>query len=99
MVDDRRGSPSSRCAGTRAFRQTRVVSQVKLPFGKQPFSVAADGSHCWAVNESGVFRVGAGSVTWSRLPPLGPSAFAGVAAAGGKAWVTIAGRNALLSVR
>jgi hypothetical protein len=76
---------------------TKVVAQVKLPFGKQPFSVAADGSDCWAVNDSGVFRVNAG--TWSRLPPLGPSGFAGVTAAGGRAWVTLAGRNALLSVR
>ncbi|HST15618.1 MAG TPA: glutaminyl-peptide cyclotransferase [Gaiellaceae bacterium] len=74
----------------------KVAAQVKLPFGKQPFAVAADGASCWAVNDSGVFRVGEGA--WSRLPPLGPSTFAGVAAAGGKAWVTLAGRNALLSV-
>lgn len=76
---------------------TKVVSQVKLPFGKQPFSIAADGHGCWAVNENGVFRVDDG--TWSRLPPLGASTFAGIAASGGRAWVTLAGRNALLSVR
>ena len=74
-----------------------VVAQVKLPFGKQPFSVAADGNGCWAVNESGVFHVADGS--WSRLPPPGASSFVGVAASGGRAWVTLAGRNALLVVR
>jgi hypothetical protein len=75
----------------------KVVAQAKLPFGKQPFSVAADGNRCWAVNDSGVFRVGDG--TWSRLPPLGASTFVGVAASRGRAWVTLAARNALLSVR
>ncbi|MGN6798617.1 MAG: Vgb family protein [Gaiellaceae bacterium] len=75
----------------------KVVAQVRLPFGKQPFSVAADGKGCWAVNENGVFRVSDG--TWSRLPPLGASTFVGVAAADGRAWVTLAARNALLSVR
>lgn len=73
----------------------KVVAQVKLPFGKQPFSVAADGAHCWAVNNSGVFL----DAAWSRLPPLGANAFDGIAAAGGRAWVTLAGRNALLAVR
>ncbi len=73
----------------------RVVAQVRLPFGKQPFAVAADGAHCWAVNNSGVFVDGA----WSRLPPLGANAFDGIAAAGGRAWVTLAGANALLAVR
>ena len=76
---------------------TKVVAQVKLPFGKQPFSVAADGDRCWAVNDSGVFRIE--DDTWSRLPPLGPRTFARVAAARGQAWVTLAGRNALLAVR
>jgi DNA-binding beta-propeller fold protein YncE len=73
----------------------KVAAQVRLPFGKQPFSVAADGAHCWAVNTSGVFL----DAAWSRLPPLGANAFAGIAAAGGRAWVTLAGRNALLVVR
>ncbi|HEY2778276.1 MAG TPA: hypothetical protein VGI77_10260 [Gaiellaceae bacterium] len=68
---------------------------MKLPFGKQPFSVAADGAHCWAVNNGGVFVDGA----WSHLPPLGANTFGGIAAAGGRAWVTLAGRNALLSIR
>jgi YVTN family beta-propeller protein len=75
----------------------KVAAQVKLPFGKQPFSVTADGNGCWAVNDGGVFHVGDG--TWSRLPPLGASTFAGIAASGGRAWVTLAGRNALLSMR
>jgi glutamine cyclotransferase len=77
----------------------KVAAQVKLPFGKVPFSVAADGGRCWAANDSGVFRLGDGSVAWSRLPPLGPSTFVGVAATGGRAWVTITGRNTLLGVR
>jgi streptogramin lyase len=61
-------------------RTGKVADQSKLPSGKQPFLVAADGAHCWAVNTSGVFR----DSSWSRLPPLGANAFAGITAAGGR---------------
>ena len=72
-----------------------VAGQTKLPFGRHPFSTAADGGACWAANDAGVFR----GASFSRLPSIGPSEFVGVAVGAGAAWVTSAGRNALLRVR
>jgi DNA-binding beta-propeller fold protein YncE len=72
-----------------------VAEQTTLPFGVHPFSVAAVGGSCWAVNDAGVFRAG----SYSHLPSIAPSEFVGVAAGPAGAWVTSAGRNALLEVR
>lgn len=72
-----------------------VAEQTVLPFGSHPFSVAPDGGACWAANDSGIFR---GS-SYSHLPGNGASTFVGVTASAGTAWVTEAGRNALLRVR
>ena len=77
----------------------KLLRQVAMPFGRQPFSVAADRGTCWVTNDSGVFRVArSGAPSFSRLPPLGASAFTGVTAGAGGAWVTLAGRNALVRV-
>lgn len=78
----------------------KVTAQVALPFGKQPFSVAAANGKCWVTNDSGVFLVGSDGAqpAYSHLPANGTSTFTGVAAGGGGAWVTLAGRNALLRV-
>lgn len=81
-------------------RTGKVVQQVRLGFGSNPFSVAADGSRCLAVNAAGVFRTAAKAApASSHLPPAGASEFVGVAAGGGAAWVTAAGRNTLFRVR
>jgi hypothetical protein len=73
-----------------------VREQPVLAYGRQPFSVAADGNGCLATNTDGVFRTApAGD---SHLPSLGASEFTGVAAGAGAAWVTLAGRNALVQV-
>lgn len=78
----------------------RLVRQAALPFGRQPFSVAADAGRCWVTNDSGVFLVArSGAASFSHLPTLGASAFTGVAAGGGGAWVTLAGRDALVRVK
>lgn len=79
----------------------KLVRQVVLPFGREPFSVAAAGGRCWVTNSSGVFLVvpHRAKPSFSDLPPLGPSAFTGVAAGAGGAWVTLAGRNALVRVQ
>jgi hypothetical protein len=71
--------------------------QVTLGYGRQPFSVAADGNACLATNTDGVFRTSPAAD--SHLPPLGPSQFTGVATGAGSAWVTIAGRDALVQVK
>ena len=72
-----------------------VAEQTVLPFGTHPFSAAPDAGACWAVNDGGVFR----GASYSHLPSIAPSEFVGVAAASGTAWVTSAGRNALLEVK
>jgi streptogramin lyase len=79
----------------------KVTAQVALPFGRQPFSVAAANGKCWVTNDTGVFLVGADGAqpAYSHLPANGASTFTGVAAGGGGAWVTLAGRNALMRVR
>ena len=76
-------------------KTARVTAQSRLAFGSNLFSVAADDTACWGANAQGVFAGG----RWSHLPPLGPSAFVGVAAGAGAAWVTAAGRNTLFRVR
>jgi streptogramin lyase len=78
----------------------KVTAQVALPFGRAPFSVAAANGKCWVTNDSGVFLVGADRAqpAYSHLPATGTSTFTGVAAGAGGAWVTLAGRNALLRV-
>lgn len=80
---------------------TSRVTAVALPFGKQPFSVAADNGKCWVTNDTGVFLVGTDGAdpAYSHLPADGSSTFTGVAAGGGGAWVTLAGRNALVRVK
>ncbi|HEV2591861.1 MAG TPA: hypothetical protein VGU02_08200 [Gaiellaceae bacterium] len=80
---------------------TSKVTAVALPFGKQPFSVAADNGKCWVTNDSGVFLAGTDGAdpAYSHLPAHGASTFTGVAAGGGGAWVTLAGKNALVRVR
>jgi streptogramin lyase len=76
----------------------KLAAQTALGFGANPFGVAADGSTCWAVNTSGAFAVQGSTVTSTRLPSAGPSAFVGIAAGGGHAWVTGAGRNRLYRI-
>jgi sugar lactone lactonase YvrE len=76
----------------------KLTAQTALGFGTNPFGVAADGRTCWAVNTSGVFAVTGAAVASTRLPAPGPSAFVGVAAGGGHAWVTATGRNRLLRI-
>jgi hypothetical protein len=77
-------------------RTGAIRDQPLLGYGQQPFSVAADGNGCLATNSAGVFRTTpAGD---SHLPPLGPSQFTGIATGGGSAWVTLAGRGALVQV-
>jgi hypothetical protein len=78
----------------------KVVAQTILPFGGVPFSVAITDGSCWVANGSGVFKISSdgSSIAFSHLPPLGPSAFVGIATGAGAAWVTSAGRNALLKV-
>lgn len=79
----------------------KVTAQVALPFGKEPFSVSAANGNCWVSNDTGVFLVGSDGAqpAYSHLPANGISTFTGVAAGGGGAWVTLAGRNALLRVK
>lgn len=79
----------------------KLLAQIALPFGRQPFSVAADRGRCWVTNGRGVFLVDPHktAASFSHLPALGASAFTGVAAGGGGAWVTLAGRDALVRVK
>lgn len=96
---------STVCAGNLQQNVVSVVDartgalrdQVALGYGRQPFSVAADGSGCLATNSAGVFRTAPAAD--SHLPPLGASEFTGVATGGGSTWVTLAGRDALVQVK
>jgi YVTN family beta-propeller protein len=70
----------------------QVTTQAKLPFGRQPFSTAAQNGSCWVTNNGGIFLVGPNGMRSAKLPG---SVFTGVTAGG---WATIAERNALVKV-
>jgi streptogramin lyase len=74
----------------------KVVAQIAIPAGFQPWSIAVDGTSAYVVNMSNVFRIDAGSnavVGTAPIPGGNGSGFFGVAALGGTIWATNYDKN------
>jgi streptogramin lyase len=74
----------------------KVVAQIPLATGFQPFSIAVDGNVAWVVNSNNLIRVDATSnapVSTTPLPAGNGSGIFGVAALGAAIWVTNYDKN------
>jgi streptogramin lyase len=74
----------------------KVVAQVPLATGFQPFSISVDGNVAWVVNSNNLIRVDATSntpVSTTPLPAGNGSGIFGVAALGDAIWVTNYDKN------
>ena len=74
----------------------KVVAQIPLNVGFQPYAIAVDGNITWVVNSSNLVRVDATSnapVSTSPLPAGNGSGIYGVAALGAAIWVTNYDKN------
>lgn len=74
----------------------KVVAQIPLNVGFQPYSIAVDGNIAWVVNSNNLVRVDATSnapVSTTPLPAGNGSGLFGVAALGAAIWVTNYDKN------
>lgn len=74
----------------------KVLAQVAIGAGFQPWSIAVDGTSAYVVNMSNVFRIDAASnaiVGTAAIPAGTGSGFFGIAASGGSIWATNYDKN------
>jgi streptogramin lyase len=74
----------------------RVVAQIPLGAGFNPYSIAVDGNIAWVANTSNLLRIDATTnkvVTTTPLPASNGSSIYGVAAFGSQIWVTNYDKN------
>jgi streptogramin lyase len=74
----------------------KVVAQIPLAIGFQPYSIAVDGNVAWVVNSNNLVRVDATTnapVSTTPLPAGNGSGIFGVAALGAAIWVTNYDKN------
>jgi streptogramin lyase len=74
----------------------KVLAQIALGTGFQPWSIAVDGTSAWVVNMSNVYRIDAGSnavVSTVPIPAGTGSGFFGIAALGASIWATNYDKN------
>jgi DNA-binding beta-propeller fold protein YncE len=74
----------------------KLLAQIALGKGFQPWSIAVDGTSAYVANMSNVFRIDAGSnaiVGTTEIPAGTGSGFFGVTASGGSIWATNYDKN------
>jgi hypothetical protein len=74
----------------------KVLAQVALGTGFQPWSIAVDGTSAYVVNMANVFRIDAASnaiIGTAAIPTGTGSGFFGIAASGGSIWATNYDKN------
>jgi streptogramin lyase len=74
----------------------KVVAQIPLAIGFQPYSIAVDGNFAWAVNSNNLVRIDATTnapVSTTPIPAGNGSGIFGVAAFGAAIWVTNYDKN------